>query len=88
MYAIKDSINPPFHLSSAVVGDCLVITALLAGRCFDRRMTSMGLNVHSRLKIVQRRRCGAMVIARDGTRLALGAGMACKVMVRKVECDR
>jgi ferrous iron transport protein A len=50
------------------------------GRALARRLLSLGLRVGSEVNVVQRRGHG-MVVASTGSRIALGAGVADKLMV-------
>jgi len=54
------------------------------GRCFINRLTEMGLVPGSRLEV----ECGGMhgptIVVVKGVRLALGQGMAHRVLVRKI----
>jgi ferrous iron transport protein A len=56
------------------------IVALRAGRGLDLRLTELGLNVGSELRVVQRHG-GGLIVARGAGRLAIGGGMATKIMV-------
>lgn len=72
-----------FPLSSAEVGTRVRIAALLAGRGMAERISDMGLPVGSEIEIVQRQSGGRMVVARDFARVALGGGMAQKILVER-----
>jgi ferrous iron transport protein A len=71
----------PFPLAMADQGVQVRIVALRAGRGLDRRLTEMGLNIGTELKVQQRQPGGGLVVTRGETRLALGGGMAHKIMV-------
>lgn len=75
----------PFPLSMADEGVRLRVVALRGGDGLAKRMTEMGLNVGSELTVRQRQGGGAMVVARGETRYAIGAGMAHKVWVERLE---
>lgn len=70
----------PFALALAGEGQPLRIVALQAGRNLDRRLADLGLNIGSQVTVVQRQGAG-IVVARDTGRVAVGAGMAMKIMV-------
>jgi len=70
----------PFPLPMAPEGARVRIHLLRGGKGLEMRLTSMGLNVGSEL-VVSHHRGGRMVVLRGETRLALGAGMAHKIMV-------
>ena len=70
----------PFPLAMADEGVDVRIVALRAGRGVDLRLTELGLNVGSEVRVVQRQG-GGLLVARGETRIAIGGGMATKVMV-------
>ena len=74
----------PFALGLAEEGQILRIVSLRAGRNLAQRLTDLGLNVGTDIRVVQRAGTG-LVLTRDTVRLAIGAGMAMKIMV--VEAD-
>jgi len=73
-----------FPLAMAAEGDKVRICFLRAGKGLEKRLIEMGLNLETELEVVQRHTNGAVVIARGEMRLALGAGMAHKIMVAPV----
>jgi ferrous iron transport protein A len=78
--AVPTDAGGAFPLAMALEGQSLKIVSLQAGRSLDRRLTELGLHVGSRVEVRQRRSAG-LVIARGGSRIALGAGMAAKILV-------
>jgi ferrous iron transport protein A len=64
----------------AVEGQPVRVIALGAGRNLDRRLTDLGLNVGSELRVVQRQGSG-LVVTRGEARIAIGEGMAMKILV-------
>lgn len=70
----------PMALVYATEGQHLRIVSLRAGRNLDRRLTDLGLNIGSEIEVTQRQG-GGLVVARDSVRIAVGAGMAVKIMV-------
>jgi ferrous iron transport protein A len=76
-----------FPLILAGEGERLRIAALNDGRGFVFKMTEMGLPVGSELTVVHRDGGGSIVVARNDTRIALGAGMAHRIMVSRVLGD-
>ncbi len=78
-----DAAGTLFPLSLANEGEVVRIVALRAGRGMDQRLTEMGLNVGTEVQIRQRQPGGGLVVMRGGTRLALGAGMAHQILVRR-----
>ena len=77
MTAMVDS---SFPLAMVQEGDRVKISQLRAGNSLELRLASMGLNVGSEIVVSQRAGCDLVVI-RGETRLALGLGMAQKIMV-------
>lgn len=59
----------------------ILIVGLLAGRRLDRRLTELGLTIGSELKVFQRQSGGSLVVVNGEIRLALGGGMAHKILV-------
>ncbi|MEE4638908.1 MAG: FeoA family protein [Wenzhouxiangella sp.] len=69
-----------FPLAMAREGMRVRIDHLRGGKGLEMRLTSLGLNVGSELA-VSLHQGGKLVVLRGETRLALGAGMAHKIMV-------
>lgn len=69
-----------FPLAMAQEGVTVRIHTLQGGKRLEMRLTSLGLNVGSEL-VVSQHQGGKMVVRRGETRLALGAGMAHRIMV-------
>lgn len=81
--------EPPSMSSSTVKGFPLVmadegaqvrIVALHGGKGLTTRLTELGLNVGSEVRVVQRQG-GGLLVARGESRIALGGGMAAKIQV-------
>jgi len=70
----------PFPLAMAQEGEPLRIHLLRGGKGLELRLTELGLNVGSELTVSQRSG-GSLVVLRGETRIALGAGLAHKIMV-------
>jgi len=70
----------PFPLSMAEEGVLVRIQTVRAGRGLAQRLTDLGLNIGGEIRIVQRQRAG-LLIARGEGRIAVGAGMAAKILV-------
>lgn len=69
-----------FPLAMASEGMRVRIARLLGGKSLEMRLTSLGLNVGSEI-VVSLHQGGKLVVLRGETRLALGAGMAHKILV-------
>lgn len=70
-----------FPLAMAGEDSVVRIIALQGGTTLTKRLTEMGLNVGSEVRIRQRQGPGGLVISRGETRFALGFGMASKIIV-------
>jgi ferrous iron transport protein A len=70
----------PFPLAMADEGALVRIHTVRAGRGLVRRLTDLGLNTGGEIRIVQRQGAG-LLIARGEGRVAVGAGMAAKILV-------
>lgn len=73
--------NSSFPLAMASEDSAVRITGLHGGGTLSKRLTEMGLNVGSEVRVRQRQGAGGLVISRGETRFALGLGMASKIMV-------
>lgn len=74
------SVAKPFPLSMADEGAKVRIQTLRAGRALARRLTELGLNVGCEIRVLQRQGSG-LLIARGEGRIAIGGGMAAKILV-------
>lgn len=59
------------------------IRQILGGRQLVHRLLSLGLRTGSEIELTQRRG-GGVVVATEGTRVALGAGVAEKLLVERL----
>ena len=76
----RQRIKQSFPLTLAGEGERVQISLLRGGKGMEARLTSLGLNMGSELEVLHRLG-GNIVVRRGESRLALGAGMARKVMV-------
>lgn len=67
-------------LAMASEGERVRIFTLRGGKGLEMRLTALGLNVGSEIEVLNYQ-SGHLVVLRGETRLALGAGMAQKIMV-------
>ncbi|ABC30561.1 Fe2+ transport system protein A [Hahella chejuensis KCTC 2396] len=72
--------HKPFPLALAQESERVKVHLLRGGKSLEMRLTSLGLNVGCEL-IVLHRKGADLVVIRADSRLALGAGMAQKIMV-------
>jgi len=77
---MSDPANTPFPLAMASEGATLRVVALRGGAGLDRRVSELGLNIGSEL-VVLHRQGGGLVVARGETRVAMGGGIAHKILV-------
>jgi ferrous iron transport protein A len=74
----------PLPLSRVSSGSKAMVVGLAGGREFQTRLLGMGLNVGCEISVI--RACGGdsgpALVAVGASRLAIGHGMAAKVMVR------
>lgn len=73
-----------FPLSMASPGERIVITEILGGRTLLERLLAMGISCADEVEVVQRHDHGGVVVAKNGTRYALGGGMAHKISVTRM----
>ncbi|MGD8908843.1 MAG: FeoA family protein [Chromatiales bacterium] len=70
-------------LARLPVGNRACIRRIQGGRRLVHRLLSLGLRVGSEVELIQRRG-GGVVVANAGTRVALGAGVAEKLLVERL----
>ncbi len=73
--------QPSLPLYMAAAGERVHITNIIGGREARRRLTGMGLTMGADIEIISSNPSGPLVVVVNGTRLALGIGVAGKVMV-------
>ncbi|MET0050605.1 MAG: FeoA family protein [Candidatus Thiodiazotropha sp.] len=76
--------NELLALSRLPVGTRACISRVMGGRHLAHRLLSLGLRVGSEIELLQRRG-GGVVVASEGTRVALGAGVAEKLLMKPVD---
>ena len=70
-------------LSMATPGDMVKVATVRAGRGLQRRLADMGLTPGISLRVISSQRPGQVLIDVRGSRLALGHGVAHKIIVVK-----
>ncbi len=71
-----------FPLSMAPCNECIRLVDVAGGRTVRRRLAELGLNPGCNLRVVQSRGHGPLILAvKDDTRMAIGRGMAHRIMV-------
>lgn len=68
-------------LALAYPGQKVKVVSIVAGRGLRQRLISMGLNVGSEIEVIKSGAPGPFLIAVKETRLAIGRGIAYKIMV-------
>ncbi len=76
-------IDPPKPLSRAKAGKTMEIVDLIGGDRATRRLLEMGLYAGAGIEVISGRGFGPIVLKLAGTRLALGRGLAKKILVRE-----
>jgi Fe2+ transport system protein FeoA len=69
-------------LAEAAVGTTATVMALRGGAGFQDRVVGMGLHAGSNVEVLVAGEQGRMLVAVGDTRIALGHGMAEKIIVR------
>ena len=68
-------------LSTAHIGEEVRLIGIDGGRSLRKRLAELGLNVGMNFKVVNQITDGPMIIAIKESRLAIGRGMAHKILV-------
>lgn len=77
-----------FPISFAARGETVALTEIRGGEKVCQRLNELGLNVGAFVRIVQSDLSGPMILAvKNDTRLAIGQGMAQKIMVRYAQTE-
>jgi len=73
-----------FPLAMANEGELVKIIGVTGGKKLAKRLITMGMIENTELQILQRQGIGLVVLCGE-TRLALGTGMANKIMVMPIQ---
>jgi Fe2+ transport system protein FeoA len=77
-----DAAAPCFPLTCACNGQKLCLKEIRAGGKLRQRLADLGLNTGMSLRVVNCETCGPIILAvTNDSRLAIGRGMAQKIMV-------
>jgi len=79
------NISQTFPLAMASEGEWVKIDRVVGGKNLFKRLIAMGLIEETELQVLQRQKGNGIVVARGETRLALGIGMANKIMVVPIQ---
>jgi len=70
-----------YSLALATLGERLRIQSYRSGKGIRRRLCDLGLTLGAKVKVLHKQNGGGVIVARDGTRVALGARAARLVQV-------
>ena len=65
-----------------------VMSELRGGREFASRLAGMGISVGSQIKVLQNPAHGSLLVLVRDTRIALGRGVAAKILVREPDREQ
>jgi ferrous iron transport protein A len=71
----------PIPLSQVDEGRIVVVDSIAAGRGLRARLTSMGLLPKTTIQVIRRERSGPLLVGIRNFKIALGRGVADKIMV-------
>ncbi|MBT9160164.1 MAG: FeoA family protein [Dehalococcoidia bacterium] len=71
-------------LAMARPGETVTVTGARAGRGLQRRLADMGLTPGVQIRVVNSQMPGPVLIDLRGSRVALGSGVAQKIMVKEM----
>jgi len=77
--------QPLMPLTMATPGEAVSVVNVRAGRGLARKLADMGLLPGTKIRVVNSMKPGPLIIDLRGSRLALGYGMAQKIMVTRCE---
>jgi len=73
--------KPLMPLSLAKEGEMLIVREIVGGKGIREKLISMGIRVGSKIEVISNPGVGRLIIASGDTRLALGRGIANKILV-------
>jgi len=71
-------------LSLIKEGKTVAIAGIEAGLGLKNRLTAMGLLTNVKIKVINNHHPGPFVVSLKGSKIALGRGMAGKIIVREI----
>ncbi len=77
--------EPLMPLSIAKPGERLIIRDIIGGRGITERLLSMGIRIGDKIEVISNMGFGRLIIAKDQIRIAVGRGVANKILVSKTE---
>lgn len=76
--------NQGMPLAMARPGELVTVTGVRSGRGLQRRLADMGLTPGVQIRVITSQMPGPVVIDLKGARIALGRGIAQKIVVREI----
>ncbi len=73
--------RPIMPLAMGKEGECLIVKDIIGGRGMRERLVSMGIRIGDEIEIISNTGMGRLIVACGHTRLALGRGVANKILV-------
>ena len=83
-----DERSPLMPLAMARTGEKIIVKEMMGGRNARARLASMGLRPGDILEIINNNGQGRLIVGHECTRLAMGRGIAQKIMVTLAPHDR
>jgi len=80
--------RPLMHLAMAKSGERIIIKEIIGGRTARARLASMGFRPGDPLEIISNDGWGRLIVGFGNTRMAMGRGMAQKIMVTLAPQDQ
>lgn len=77
--------KPALPLAMSSPGERVKVVRFLGGSTMQARLASMGLNAGSEVEVLSNNSRGPCIVASKGTRLALGRGVAHKILVSSIK---
>ena len=76
--------NQDMPLAMVVPGKLVTVTEVRDGRGLQRRLADMGLTLGVQIRVINGQMSGPVLIDLRGSRLALGRGIAQKIVVKEM----
>ena len=76
--------NELIPLSSVPAGKTIKMVSVDAGQGLKSRLPAMGLLTNVNFKVIDNQHPGPFVLSLKGSKIALGRGMAAKIMVKEI----
>jgi ferrous iron transport protein A len=73
----------PIPLTMVTPGEEVTLIGISGGRRVRSKLLSMGLIPGAKIRVLSKNGAGPLLIVIKDTRLALGWGMACKILVKQ-----